>query len=344
MHRCLLFVIVCLALQSTNAQDPESVSDDDMLYVFPQEQSAVALTQWHTAAGDSLSWAAPEYDCSHWQRTGGAGLWVGSGWPGKGVRWYRTEVFLPEPMDSLSQLALYQRAAVAASDIYWDGELVGRNGVVGSSVDSERPGHATMLLPLPFALSQPGRHVLAQRVSNFSTFSGVIEAPMVPGEFSRVQRMLFWESAVQFLMAGAFLFTGLFHLVLLFGYRERKPYAVFAAFCLACASHIAIQALREFFQMDLGLYYAWAAVNDIPWFLMMWLLPVFFMYAFGLPGKIRISMVIASIALIVVGGPRLITTGFIPASAMGLFVALNTVHSYLTVLAAAAVCAWAAVR
>ncbi len=338
----LLASIPILSAAQEAGSEPEPAAD--MLYVFPEEQLAVPLSGWYTASGDSMVWAAAEYDCSHWQPAHGAGLWVSEGWAGRGVRWFRKELFLPAPMDSLAQLALYQRAAVSASEVYWDGVLVGRNGVVGHSRGEETPGTSAMIVTVPRELSHPGKHVVAHRVSNHNTFSGVIEAPMMFGEFRRVQRMLFWDSAVQFFMAGIFLFTGVFHLVLLFGYRERKPYAVFATFCLACASHIVIQALREFFQMDLGLYYAWAAVNDIPWFLMMWLLPVFFMYEFGFPRKIRMSMIIAAVALVVVGAPRLITTGLLPARSIGLFVQLNTLHSYLTVVVAAAVCAWAAAR
>jgi hypothetical protein len=337
-------VFIILAMACARVAYAQQSEPTPALYVFPAEQLAVPLTQWRTQAGDSVGWADPSFDDSRWEQTHGTGLWVSAGWKGKDVRWLRKELFLPEPMDPLDHLAIYQRAAVSASEVYWDGVLIGRNGRVGSGLHDEKPGRSAMIFPIPRELTHPGRHVITQRISNYSTFSGVVETPMMLGEFGRLQRLLFWDGVVQFFMAGVFFFTGLFHLVMLFGYRDRKPYAVFATFCLACASHIFIQALREFFRMDLGLYYAWAAVNDVPWFLMMWLLPVFFMYEFGYPRKIRNSMAIASVALVVVGAPRLVTTGLLPVSWIEPFVLLNTVHSYLTIVLAAGVCVWAMVR
>lgn len=337
-------LVVCAAWLGADARDAEHVSDEAVLYVFPYEQAATALTGWRVAQGDSAHWSAPEYPDSAWDIQSGVGLWVRRAGGGAGVRWYRKEIFLPEPLDSFALLALYQRSVVSASEIYWDGVLVARNGTVGESAVTERAGHSAFMATVPSELTRPGRHSIAQRVSNFSTFSGVVESPLLIGEYGSLHRLLVREVAILLFMAGMFFFTGLFHLVTLFGYRERKPYAVFATFCLACAGHIFIQALRQYFQMDLSQYYIWAAINDIPWFLMMWLLPAFFMYEFSFPRKVTLSLIIAGVALLVVGLPRLVTTGVLPVCWLDPLVAANNVHGYLTIVLAAAVTVWARAR
>lgn len=316
----------------------------DLLYVFPDEAAATALVGWRIYEGDSVEWARPGYDDSHWKEASGLGLWAGSGRPGTGIRWYRKRIFLPEPLEPLRFLSVYQPAVVAASELYWDGELVARNGVVADDAALEEAGRSAQLYVIPSALTRPGMHVIAQRVSNHSTFSGVVEQPLLVGIFSRVRRMLVRNGALPLVLAGVFLFTALFNSAVSFGYRDRRPYALFSAFCTACAAHILIQALWQYFQMDLRWYYVYAALNDIPWLAMMTLLPVFFMYEFSFPRRTRLSLLIGGVALLVVGMPRLVMIGWLPVAWLEPFVFANEVHSYLTILLSAVVSVWAIVR
>jgi hypothetical protein len=319
-----------------------SGEDDLLQYVFPDEQPATYLAGWRAAWGDSLAWARPDYDDSAWAQVSGAGLWVSEGMPGKGVRWYRKSIFIPEMLDSLPTLGLYQRAAVAASEVYWDGVLIARNGTVAGSAAAEKAGRSGQVVLVPGGLSGPGRHLIALRVSNHTTYSGVLAAAPQIGRYEDLLRYLFRQAAVLVFLAGVFLFAGVFHLAVLFGYRDRWPYAIFSVFCLACALHILIQTTLQYFQMDLAHYYLFVALNDLPWFLMMALLPVFFLFEYSFPRTWVLSGVIAGVALVVVGLPWLVTAGLMPVRWLEGFSAANRIHSYATVLLAAGVSAWAA--
>jgi hypothetical protein len=337
----LLLLSACLLAPSLLLAQPR---DPLVQYIFPDEKATTALTGWRARWGDSLAWAEPDCDESQWDVVGGVGLWVSERSEGKGLRWYRKRIFIPEPLDPLKPLALYQQAVVAASEVYWDGELIARNGVVGSSAEEEVAGLSGAVLIVPGELTGQGEHVIAQRVSNYNAFSGVVEAPLLIGYFRLLQRKLSIEGAVLLFLAGVFVFTAIFHIAVLFGFRERWPYGLFSAFCIACAVHILIYTMLRYFQMDLANYYVFATINDIPWFFMMALLPVFFLFEYSFPHKKKVGAAVAAIAAVVVVMPRLVTSGLLPVRWLESMIEANRMHSYFTILLSVAVSVWAKVR
>ncbi|MBD3241443.1 MAG: hypothetical protein GF331_12715 [Chitinivibrionales bacterium] len=343
-----VLLLVCAACVAPCRADDVPVapleSPEEMQYLFPDEQAATPLVGWRVRMGDSLQWASPAYVDSSWEMASGVGLWAREGAPKRGVRWYRKPVFFPGPPDSLGALAIYQQAVVAANEVYWDGVLIARNGTVAHSAEAEEPGVSALLFVIPRSLATPGRHLLALRVSNHTTFSGIIEAPLLVGSFDRIHRWVLRHGAVLLFLAGVFLFTGVFNIAVSYGYRDRWPYAIFSAFCFACAVHILIQALREYFQMDLGWYYIWAMLNDVPWFMMMTLLPVFFLYEFRFPRRASLSIAIAATAFVVVGALRMVTAGLLPVHWLDALIRANEIHSYLTIVLSAWVSIWAVMR
>ncbi|MBD3315174.1 MAG: hypothetical protein GF344_05260, partial [Chitinivibrionales bacterium] len=166
---------------ATGAPAAQSLSapvDETVQYVFPDEADAVKLVWWRTAAGDKPRWALPNYSDESWALTPGSGLWVLQDIPPKGVVWYRKAIFLPEPIDSFKSLALYMVASVAACEVYWDGELIARNGKPSSDPHKERAGTSGLIVPIPRRMSGTGMHLIALRVSNAGAFSGLIESPI----------------------------------------------------------------------------------------------------------------------------------------------------------------------
>lgn len=315
--------------------------DKAVEYVFPDETPVIQCINWRVAYGDSAVWRSPDYDDAHWALHPGIGLWVNEGKKGTGIRWYRKTIFFPEPLDSLATLALYQIAIVSANEIYWDGSLIARSGVVGEDKEHEQTGLSGQIFPVPKSLTTPGKHVIALRVSNFHSFSGVIEAPLQMGYFAAIHENLFRVLALSLFLAGVFFFTALFHFAILLGHGNKWPYALFSAFCLSCAVHIFIRGLLRYFQIDLIHYYTLAAVNDIPWFLMLVLLPVFFLFEFNSPYKKRLASLILIVGLAVVVFSRLATFGIVPVSWLNTLDSANRLNVYFTIIVSIAVASWA---
>lgn len=323
------------------SQLPAQHLEEGMEYIFPDEKPGHYLLNWRVKWGDSSSWSDSGYDDTHWERHPGVGLWASENRPGKGIRWYRKTIFFPEPLDSLAIIALYQVCIVSANEIYWDGKLITRNGITAKSVKEEITGESGKISIIPNNLATQGRHVIALRISNFHGFSGIIDEPLQLGYFTRLHEKLFRTQAISLFLAGIFFLTALFHIALLFGQRNKWPYILFSAFCFSCALYILIRGLLRYFHFDLTHYYTLAALNDIPWFFMITLLPIFFLFEFENPHRIKLSIIICLIAFTLVLLPRLVMSGIIPATMTHLFEQANMIHAYSTILISIAV-AWSA--
>jgi sensor histidine kinase YesM len=253
----------------------------------------------------------------------------------------RKTVFFPEQPDTLMTLGLYQVAAVSASEIYWDGELVACNGTVGASIDEEAYGKSGQIYCIPGRLSGAGKHVMAVRQSNFHAFSGTIDSPFRFGLLNSLRAQLFRIGAMSLFLAGIFVITALFHIAILLGHVNKWTYMLFSAFCLSCTAFIVIRSTIHYFQTDLGLYYTMALFNDIPWFLMMSLLPIFFLFKFSAPRRLTLSIAILALTLCIVILPRLVIFGLLPVSWLPLLDTINRAHSISTIVMSIFVTVWA---
>ena len=329
----MLAVLIPGMIWCVNGQPADSTA----VYLFPGENPVTHLAIWKTKQGDSSAWSLAGYDDSRWSLSAAGTLWARDGAPGKGIMWYRQTMFIPEPLDSLQALAMYQRAVVCASELYWDGALLARNGRIGATLSDEMPGSSAQFTLVPPHLAAPGRHVVALRVSNAHTFSGLMETPLQIGYFQQLSSRLHTTEALLLLCAGIFLITAIFHAALLWGRTKGLPYALFSVLCLSSAVYLLIDTGVHYFPFGLQHYYAIALVNDLPWFCMMALLPVFFLYEFSVPRRLALSVVIAALALALIAPPRLIMFGLLPLSWLGVFVVLNQFYMYAMALFSAAI-------
>ncbi|MBD3391919.1 MAG: hypothetical protein GF418_07615 [Chitinivibrionales bacterium] len=344
MYRSTLtafILLMCAFVALSPAQEEFDESFDGPEYVFFDETPITDLVGWRTFYGDSMAWADPAYDDTHWEWDKGSGLWISDGGPGKGTRWYRKEIFFPGALESGRSLALYQVAAVSASEIYWDGQLVARNGEVGESPADEVPGRSGRVFPIHRSLTSAGRHVIAMRMSNHHSFSGLVAPPVQLAYFGVIQMRLFRSGALALFLAGIFVVTAIFHIAMLLGHANKWPSALFSAFCLSCATYIVIQSMLRYFQIDLGYYFLLGTLNDIPWFFMMSLLPIFFLFEFSAPYQKRLSVLIAVMTLAIVLMPRFAAFGVLPVEWLPALDRMNRIQSISTIVLSIFVTVWA---
>ncbi len=114
--------------------------------------------------GDHAGWADPDYDDRDWRPLRGLKL------PSyDGIYWVRIQVDLKNPYRRRELMDGLILSVVASYDAYWDGELIGSNGRVSSNPRKEQPGVIDAILQLPADQLEPGRHVLALRMSSHHT-------------------------------------------------------------------------------------------------------------------------------------------------------------------------------
>lgn len=125
----------------------------------------VAYPQVHTvriAAGDDPRGALPELDDGDWDEI----PWQGVDAQGR-LLWVRAHVPLPDPASFEGvPLAVYV-SAIAAYEVYFNGERIGSSGVPGASAALETPGEPDTSHYIPPRLLRHGDNVLALRMSTF---------------------------------------------------------------------------------------------------------------------------------------------------------------------------------
>jgi hypothetical protein len=337
MKRNLVIFSLFILAGGIITNPPAQPADSTAVYLFPGENPVTQLALWKIRQGDSSAWSRAGCDDSRWSLGSAGTLWARDSFAGKGITWYRQTIFIPEPLDTLQSLAMYQRAVVCASELYWDGALLAQNGRVGATMSEETPGRSAQFTLVPPHCTLPGRHVVALRVSNAHTFSGLMETPLQIGYFQQLSLRLHKTEALLLLCAGIFLITAIFHAAVLWGRTKGLPYALFSVLCLSSAVYLLIDTGVHYFPFGLQHYYAIALINDIPWFCMMALLPVFFLFEFAVPRRMALSGAIAALALALIVPPRLIMFGLLPLSWLGAFVALNQFYMYAMALFSAAI-------
>jgi hypothetical protein len=149
----------------------------------------VGLTSWKIRAGDDPAWSRVDFDDSGWEKREIAGSFAGYG-----TFWLRTTIEVTGRFSESSPPMLSVYNLPSAYEIFWDGELIGRNGRWGRDRGRETPGTTRFLQVFRPDRAEPGAHLLAFRISNFhirgkTIVTGIGLGPL--GEMSGyIQRMV----------------------------------------------------------------------------------------------------------------------------------------------------------
>lgn len=125
------------------------------------------LSESVTRVGDNPSYAQPQHDDSDWSQRKWHRVTEREVW------WLRGRVEIPQRyVDSGVPVGLYISAA-AAAEIWWDGQLIGQAGRVGSNREEEQPGPMDVVIALPAEALGAGEHLLAIRFSSQHAGAGI---------------------------------------------------------------------------------------------------------------------------------------------------------------------------
>jgi sensor histidine kinase YesM len=176
---------------------------------------------------------------------------------------------------------------LGSSRIYWDGQLIGENGIVGVDKMTEDPGVIDYLLPLSAELLTAGEHKLAIEVSTFhidedlpTIFYGfrIIDTKQIN------QYLLQSARAAIFIISALLVFSLLFQL-LFWLYQGQIVYQVFSILCLSSALLLLAEKWRAMF----GFTYDFQ-LTRLHWilaftYLCCLLLPVFYLIYYQIKNK-----------------------------------------------------------
>ena len=308
------------------------------LYFSPSENELTDIVKWKVKFSDSIEFALPEYDDSDWAEKSIVGLWKenidenGKNRDGYGIRWYRSRIFISEFVAATERLAIFISAAISAYEVYWDGVKIGESGQVAADKDNEIVGNSAGIFVLPYEKSSVGEHILAIRISNFSTVSGIVEENPKIGFLSRIIFMTTKEIAISFLLVGVIFITALFNMIFIAKSLNIKAHITYAVLSLCCCGHILISILN-WFPVTLKNYYSLALIGDVFWIGILSLLPIYLYQLFDYK-KIRIkSAVILGISAIIVVFPRLaIYDDIVPINTLEIWEGINSFFALASVV------------
>jgi serine phosphatase RsbU (regulator of sigma subunit) len=161
-HSFLLTSVLLILIYSypVLGQQPFKPSTDSL-----QNNNTVDLGSvgWKYHAGDDSSWANLETDDSDWETLNStifqAERLPAGGW--NGVGWFRLPVNVDENL--LKENISLRLQHYGASEIYLDGKLIRKFGVIGEIEDVEMNPRFT---PVPLTLGNTGNHLIAIRYSS----------------------------------------------------------------------------------------------------------------------------------------------------------------------------------
>ena len=149
--------------------EPVPVTGIRILTLDAVEAGTSLHGSWKYHPGDDPEWASPNFDDTAWESTNT--LLLGkelpeNGWDGIG--WFRLHLSVPDERLWNMPLALQVTYQAGASEIYLDGKLIYKFGVVGTRKGEEKPYWEHD--PQVISFSGNAGHLIAVRYSNFSSY------------------------------------------------------------------------------------------------------------------------------------------------------------------------------
>ena len=181
----------------------------------------------------------------------------------------------------LQHYSLYV-SLLGSSYAYWDGVLIGENGKVGESKQSEVPGILHHSFLIPDSLMQPGNHQVELLVSNFWAggkirFYGVWVRDYLEPMVNSVV-----EAAIMHIYAGCFLIIGLFYGVRYLANRTNLTQLAFSLLCLAFFALVIFEYLRAYYPYAYSWHFTRLRIILGITILIAFCLPLFFAWRFSL--------------------------------------------------------------
>ena len=299
------------------------VSSYSVQYFSPSENELTDVVDWKVSFFDSTEFSTSEYDDSEWDKKNIVGLWRENG-DGNGIRWYRSKIFISEFITTTENLAIFIPTAISAYEIYWDGIKIGENGQVGIDKDSEIVGNSAGIFVIPLENSSIGEHILAIRISNFRTISGIVEENPQIGFLEKIISGNLKQIAISFLLVGIIFVAAIFNMIFIAKSLNIKAHITYAVLSLCFCGHILFPIFWSKFSVNLENYYSMALISDVFWIGILSLLPIYLFQLFDYY-KLRIkSAIIVSVNVLIVISTRLAVYDVVPISMLGFLERTNS--------------------
>ncbi|HVS29823.1 MAG TPA: histidine kinase [Thermoanaerobaculia bacterium] len=214
--------------------------------------------------GHDPAWASPQLDDSSWTPVDLNDVPQ----PNDSV-WLRWTIDLTEFERKPGRPFGIYFAALASHEIWWDGELIGRGGVVGRTRETETPGPVEAHYQVPDRLVTPAVHTVAIRASafhrGFSPRHGYWT--LIAGNYDRILERRTGSAHLALIALSGILLTKVFAFSMFWLTRRDRSFLLLGTLCLAAAALLAAEAWRPLW----GYTYDWHLVRLLAIVALSWL-------------------------------------------------------------------------
>lgn len=226
--------------------------------------------------GDSIEWSTLNYDDSHWP-------YYYEEISSDEMYWVRLNYRFPDTDDQRSGKGVLI-VAIGSYELFWDGVLIGRNGLLQQEGQKEVEGKYQRFFAIPDTLQQDEDHVLAMRSTKASANLRQ-HAYFIIDDLITLTRGPLQVSKYMFMIGGIFLITA-FYFFFLFGNRP-KEYStlIFGIICLVFLSVLILEYLKLFYDYPYSFQRTRLQIIEYLHIIISILMPLFLMVQFSFPWK-----------------------------------------------------------
>ncbi|WP_437371085.1 histidine kinase [Maribacter litoralis] len=221
--------------------------------------------------GDNPEWSKVDFDDSDW-----------SPYIDKSendIFWVRTDMNFKNDWAHSKKLGIFL-AVFGAYEAYWDGVLLGTNGEIGNEKNKSGEYHRFFLIP--DSLSRKGPHTLSLRASQKHYLNQqTLQDFSIYNYFDLVRRPLRITLYIN-ILAGAFLITAIYFLILYFNDRKSFPVLLFSISSFLFFLLITAEYIKFYVPFHYSNFYFRLEAISILTLLISFLIPLYFSVQFSL--------------------------------------------------------------
>ncbi|WP_433812603.1 histidine kinase [Flavobacterium johnsoniae] len=176
--------------------------------------------------------------------------------------------------------------AFGAFDVYWDGVLVGSNGKMAKSGQSEVPGTEMTYYQIPEKLAGKGRHIVTLTGTQMQLRETLRGIDVKLESYLRLHRAPLIVMSFMNLMAGAFLIASIYYFFLYINStRKEATVLLFGIICLLFFCLLIIEYIKFYIDIPYTHFYTRLQIVGLLTFIISILVPWYFMLQFGFKRK-----------------------------------------------------------
>lgn len=213
----------------------------------------------------------------------------------------KTDIIISDSVKKEKILGIFVKNIISSYEIFWDGNKIAQNGVLGSERSNEQSGKFIFNIPLPHNITSVGKHSIIVRISNhhddslWKWYYGGIEIGSYESGLS-IQYKTYFRS---FLIIGLLSVSFLFNIFLYFARNRKSEHLLFSLICfivlldsVVFVAPIYFNASTTFIHLQ---YYLFSCFT----LLFSSMLPIFFIYFFSFSRKLILPIVVLNITVMV---------------------------------------------